>query len=222
MSLDAMAATRFLPRTGTRGSSRTARWRRRVLRTTRKQCALDGACALRLRPLLSDAWRFALNIKNIVGWLAGSVLVYGVVVACSSDSGSDGSAHAQTGGASANGGSGNATGCGACSVPERMKVITADTDLDQHVGTVTSVPQGASATSLATGPFYLTDARWGGGPADYLVAPAGGSCDQGVTLAVADPSSDLRILIGADQQLCALNRSEFTTVNFFWSGFRPY
>ena len=97
-----------------------------------------------------------------------------------------------------------------------MKVITADTDIDQHVGGVTTIAMGAAPQSLATGPFYLTDARRGGGASEYRIAPAAGSCAQGLLLPDADTGSGVRLLIGADQQLCALNTSQFSAVNFFW------
>lgn len=170
-----------------------------------------------------------MNLKYVASWLVGSFALYGVVSACSG-SPDGGSAHAQeTGGTSSNGGS---SGCGSCTVPEKLRVITADSDLEQHVGGATIVAAGQAWQSLGAGPFYLTDARLGGGSVSLAVAPAAGGCEQGVDLMYlgsaevtsvgSGPLSGGRILIAADQQLCAQNPSSSSASALTWSGFRPY
>ncbi len=165
-----------------------------------------------------------MNLKHVTSWLVGSALLYGAVAACTSSPSGE-TAHAQeTGGSSANGGS---SGCGTCSVPQNLRVVTADSDVNQHLGGGVDVNPGG-AIWLDEGPFYLTDARISGDRLLVAVADSSADCGNGellLSLSSGDPGGYLaggRLLVPAGKKLCVRNDDPTDSSRLTWGGFRPY
>ena len=110
-------------------------------------------------------------------------------------------------------------------VPDRLRVRTADTDLDQ-LAQGTGQAGAATVTLVASGPLVITDLWLSASSSDRVTfftnlaqdcSPIDGQIAD--TFTVAQPTHGVRIVVKAGQALCA--DSTFGT-SVPWTGYRPY
>jgi hypothetical protein len=165
-----------------------------------------------------------ISMKNALKYLAAGAIVYGVFVACGGPRTNVVEAIAEPMG----GGQ-----------PDR--VLPADSNPNRWVGGTTSVSDLERNAELATGPFYLTDARAVDGRTRLYVVGASEACDDTLpstkylwylsenTVQVGgadvgfEPTHGARFLIRSNEKLCLRNLTNSTIASTAaWAGFRPY